>query len=67
MRNTIVVKNLTLRMVLANKEVSDLLVKHGEMSKENANSLSKLICDKINEIVRLEERPEITLVELLAK
>lgn len=67
MRNTIIVKNLTLRMVLANKETSDILVNHGEMSKENANSLAKLICDRINEIVRIDEKPELALIEMLQK
>jgi hypothetical protein len=54
-------------MVLANKATSDILVQHGEMTKENANSIAKLICDKINEIVRIDEKPELALIELLAK
>ncbi len=67
MKNTIVVKNLTLRMVLATKETSDILVTHGEMSKEQANSIAKLICDKVNEIVRLDENPQEQLLKILAK
>jgi hypothetical protein len=67
MRNTIVVKNITLRMVLANREVSDILVNQAELNRENANSIAKLICQKIDERIRSSENPKDELVEMLAK
>lgn len=67
MKNTIVVKNLTLRIVLANKEISDLLVKHTEMERDNANSIAKILCQKFDEIVRTTENPTESLVSLLAR
>lgn len=67
MKNTIVVKNLTLRMVLANKEVSEILQKNLEITKEQANSVAKVIVDKMDFIVRNDENPKDMLTELLAR
>lgn len=67
MKNTIVVKNLTLRMVLATREISDILQKQCELPKENANSIAKIIIEKVNNLVRTEENPRDVLTELLAR
>lgn len=54
MRNTIVVKNLPIRMILANREVSEILVKNLELEKPEADSISKIIVQKVDELLRKE-------------
>lgn len=72
MRNTIVVKNLPIRMVLANREVSEILVKNLELDKSKADSISKIIVQKVDELLRLEgfgrnENLVDTIAEILNK
>ena len=54
MKNTIVVKNLPIRMVLANREVSEILVKNLEIEKPIADTISKLIVTRVDELLRME-------------
>ena len=54
MKNTIVVKNLPIRMVLANREVSEILVKNLQIEKTIADSISKLIVTRVDELLRME-------------
>lgn len=54
MQNTIVVKNLPIRLVLATREISNILVKQLEVSQEQADSVTKLIVQKTDELMRME-------------
>lgn len=54
MQNTIVVKNLPIRLILANREISDILVKNLEIDKTQADSVTKLIIAKTDELMRMD-------------
>lgn len=54
MQNTIVVKNLPIRLVLATREISEILVKHLEIDKTQADSVTKLVVQKMNDLMRME-------------
>lgn len=54
MQNTIVVKNLPIRLVLATREVSKILQTHLQVSKEDADTVTKLIVQKTDELMRME-------------
>jgi|WetSurSiteA1Bulk_404760.scaffolds.fasta_scaffold79760_1 hypothetical protein len=52
MRNCIVVKQVTLKEVMLQKAIKDILVTHGEMTIENAISIAKLIVIETDRVIR---------------
>lgn len=54
MRNTIVVKSLPIRMLLAERAVSEILQTQTEVTSEVANTIAKLVVLKMDEILRME-------------
>jgi hypothetical protein len=52
MRNCIVVKQVTLKEVMLQKAIKDILVTHAEMTIENAVSIAKLIVIETDRVIR---------------
>jgi hypothetical protein len=52
MKNCIVVKQVTLKEIMLQKAIKDILVTHAEMTIENAISIAKLIVTKTDDIIR---------------
>ena len=65
MKNCIVVKQVTLKEVMLQKAIKDILVTHAEMTIENAVSIAKLIVTKTDDIIRNNEDVLANVMEIV--
>lgn len=72
MRNTLIMHNVPVKLLLATKEISKILKNNLELNQDVCDSVSKLITLKMDEIIRMagftrKDNLVQTISEILAK